>query len=210
MRIRITYQKTLPLRFTSALDMQLIWERSLRRSSLHITYSQGFHPKPKIQLGLPLPLGFMSDEEIVDIWIEDKVSADQLLELIQPNLPIGLTISSIEEIDFSQKPVVTRITTAEYVVKFWDQDVNRDALQTKINSLLLTEKIIRTKRNKKQYDLRPLIKSVRLLPDSEIVDGFALFIALCSEQNRMGRADEVMFALDFSLEEFLIKRTKTY
>ena len=210
MRIRIIYQKTLPLRFTSALDMQLIWERSLRRSSLHITYSQGFHPKPKIQLGLPLPLGFMSDEEIVDIWIEDKVSADQLLELIQPNLPIGLTISSIEEIDFSQKPVVTRITTAEYVVKFWDQDVNRDALQTKINSLLLTEKIIRTKRNKKQYDLRPLIKSVRLLPDLEIVDGFALFIALCSEQNRMGRADEVMFALDFSLEEFLIKRTKTY
>jgi len=210
MRIRIIYQKTLPLRFTSALDMQLIWERSLRRSSLHITYSQGFHPKPKIQLGLPLPLGFMSDEEIVDIWIEDKVSADQLLELIQPNLPIGLTISSIEEIDFSQKPVVTRITTAEYVVKFWDQDVNRDALQTKINSLLLSEKIIRTKRNKKQYDLRPLIKSVRLLPDLEIVDGFALFIALCSEQNRMGRADEVMFALDFSLEEFLIKRTKTY
>ena len=66
MRIRISYNKNSLIRFTSALDMQRIWERSFRRASIKVTYSKGFHPQPRIQLGIPLPLGFIGLEEKVD------------------------------------------------------------------------------------------------------------------------------------------------
>ena len=50
MRIRITYAKRGELRYTGHLDLQRVWERTLRRSGLPIVFSQGFNPLPKLQL----------------------------------------------------------------------------------------------------------------------------------------------------------------
>ena len=85
MRFRISYKKNSSLRFTSALDVQRIWERTCRRASLNIKYSKGFHPQPRIQLGIPLPLGFMSLDEKVDIWIEDSLSLEEISVRLEQN-----------------------------------------------------------------------------------------------------------------------------
>jgi len=109
MRIRISYNKRAPIRFTSALDMQRIWERSFRRSSIKVTYSKGFHPQPRIQLGIPLPLGFIGTDEKVDIWVEDSVSLKDISDRLDQNLPVGLDISSILEIGISEKSLSSQI-----------------------------------------------------------------------------------------------------
>ena len=206
MRIRISYQKMLSLRFTSALDMQRIWERSIRRAGYKITYSQGYHPQPKIQLGLPLPLGFISEDEKVDIWLENDIDKELIKTNLELNIPEGLEINQIEKIDPSSKPLVTLIKISEYAVRFWD-DNNKLNLNHSISDLLQEKEIIRTKRNNKPYDLRPLILDLHQM---EAKDDFNLFMALKSEQNQMGRADEVMFALGFELDAFLIKRMRSY
>ena len=206
MRIRISYQKMLSLRFTSALDMQRIWERSIRRAGYKITYSQGYHPQPKIQLGLPLPLGFISEDEKVDIWLENDIDKELTKTNLELNIPEGLEINQIEKIDPSSKPLVTLIKISEYAVRFWD-DNNKLNLNHSISDLLQEKEIIRTKRNNKPYDLRPLILDLHQM---EAKDDFNLFMALKSEQNQMGRADEVMFALGFELDAFLIKRMRSY
>ena len=90
MRIRISYNKGPLIRFTSALDMQRIWERSFRRASIRVTYSKGFHPQPRIQLGIPLPLGFIGMDEKVDLWIEDSLSLEYIINRLERNLPEGL------------------------------------------------------------------------------------------------------------------------
>jgi len=206
MRIRISYQKLLPIRFTSALDMQRIWERSIRRAGFKITYSQGYHPQPKIQLGLPLPLGFISEDEKVDIWLENDIDKELIKANLEPNIPEGLEINQIEKIDPSSKPLVTIIKISEYAVRFWD-DNNKLNLNHSISDLLQEKEIIRTKRNNKPYDLRPLILDLHQM---EAKNDFNLFMALKSEQNQMGRADEVMFALGYELDAFLIKRLRSY
>ena len=206
MRIRISYQKMLSLRFTSALDMQRIWERSIRRAGYKITYSQGYHPQPKIQLGLPLPLGFISEDEKVDIWLENDIDKELTKTNLELNIPEGLEINQIEKIDPSSKPLVTLIKISEYAVRFWD-DNNKLNLNHSISDLLQEKEIIRTKRNNKPYDLRPLILDLHQM---EAKDDFNIFMALKSEQNQMGRADEVMFALGYELDAFLIKRLLSY
>jgi len=206
MRIRISYQKMLSLRFTSALDMQRIWERSIRRTGYKITYSQGYHPQPKIQLGLPLPLGFISEDEKVDIWLENDIDKELTKTNLELNIPEGLEINQIEKIDPSSKPLVTLIKISEYAVRFWD-DNNKLNLNHSISDLLQEKEIIRTKRNNKPYDLRPLILDLHQM---EAKDDFNLFMALKSEQNQMGRADEVMFTLGYELDAFLIKRLRSY
>jgi uncharacterized protein (DUF2344 family) len=72
MRIRIVFSKSGSLRYTGHLDLHAIWERTVRRAGLPLSYTQGFHPGPRIQLAAALPLGFIGLAEIVDLWLDDK------------------------------------------------------------------------------------------------------------------------------------------
>ena len=67
LRVRITYTKSGGLRYTGNLDMHKIWERTMRRARLPLAYSQGFHPQPRINQASPLPLGMVSQVEMVDV-----------------------------------------------------------------------------------------------------------------------------------------------
>ena len=208
MRIRISYNKDCALRFTSALDMQLIWERSFRRASIVLIYSKGFHPKPRIQLGIPLPLGFTGTNEKVDVWIEDNVQVDTIAARLEKNLPSGLVITNIEAVPISEKPLSSKIQFSEYRVFFYDQSLYTIELKDKISNLLKKKEIIRIKRNGKKYDLRPLILSAELLRDDQ--NRNFVFLRLLSQQNKTGRADEVMVSLGYSAADFLIERTGSF
>src|SRR5512136_2650651 len=72
MRLRITFSKTGALRYTGHLDLQTVWERTIRRAGLPLAYTHGFHPGPKIQIASALPLGFIGRLEIVDIWLQES------------------------------------------------------------------------------------------------------------------------------------------
>jgi radical SAM-linked protein len=76
-RVRIHFHKTEAMRFTGHLDLHKAWERALRRagsrSALRLAYSQGFHPQPRIHLACALPLGFTSECEVVDVWLENEI-----------------------------------------------------------------------------------------------------------------------------------------
>ena len=71
MRLRITFSKSGTLRYIGHLDLQSVWERTVRRAGLPLAYTQGFHPGPKIQLASALPLVFIGRAEVVDLWINE-------------------------------------------------------------------------------------------------------------------------------------------
>jgi hypothetical protein len=70
---RITFTKQGALRYTGHLDLHRLWERAMRRASLPIAYSQGFHPQPKISLAAALPLGFASRGEVLDVRLNEDI-----------------------------------------------------------------------------------------------------------------------------------------
>ena len=208
MRIRISYYKDSLLRFTSALDMQRIWERSFRRASIKLTYSKGFHPQPRIQLGIPLPLGFIGLNEKVDIWIEDSLSLKDISNRLERNLPIGLGISSIQEITFSEKALSSQIQFSDYRVYLQNYNFSQRVVENKIKNLLNEKEIIRKKRNGKKYDLRPLILVIELNIENQ--DKPFVFLRLLSQPNKNGRADEVMFSMGYSITDLLVERIGSY
>src|SRR5512133_1957686 len=69
-RIRLVYARREALRYVSHLDMQLVWERILRRAETPLAYSHGFNPRPRLHLASALPLGFLSRCEMTDFWID--------------------------------------------------------------------------------------------------------------------------------------------
>ena len=163
-RLRITFGKAGPLRFTSNLDMAKIWERVLRRADLPLLYTRGFNTRPRISLAMPLPLGISSDCEILDISLRERMDFCEasLREQLLAVSPQGLSIVEIIEVDPRSATMQSRIISAEYHIRFHDSQDRAD-LQQRIDELLDQESIIveRTRRRKRSVmDVRPLILSL--------------------------------------------------
>ncbi len=189
MRLRITFQKNAGIIFTSALDLQKIWERSLRRANLCVKYSEGFHPQPKIQLAVPLPVGFHGSNELVDIWFNEDINNNDILERLQKKLPAGINLTSIEEIPDNRKALNGVAESAEYIVTLLRIDLDFLGLQEALNRLMGKE-VIQRERNKKRYDLRPLILGLKLLNTENI--HYQIQMHLLARSGASGRPDEVI------------------
>ncbi|MCY4539935.1 MAG: TIGR03936 family radical SAM-associated protein [Chloroflexi bacterium] len=172
-RLRITFGKSGPLKYTSSLDVAKIWERVLRRAGLPILYTRGFNTRPRIQLAMPLPLGITSDCEILDIALrktidlQTEVLAQDLLQVA----PAGLSIHRIQDIDLRESTMQSRITSAEYLVSFLDA-VNPGLLDQRIDDLLERKTIVVErirKRKRSVMDLRPLIIDLRVDRNSNLI-----------------------------------------
>lgn len=201
MRIRVKFAKTQPMRFTSHLDLYRAWERLLRRAGLDLVFSQGFNPRPKLQLAAPLALGITSQEEIIDFWLADgPQDLAHLTSLLVAAQPPGIEISSVEQVDLTDPTLQKRVTAAEYQVNLLDP---APGLDQKITSLLESETILRQRREK-SYDLRPLIEEVRLADQ----DSQQVHMRLAAKEGGTGRPEEVLLALGIQPEDTRIERTR--
>ncbi len=203
MRARIYYSKGIALKFTGTLDLQSIWQRSLKRAGLTVELSQGFHPQPKIQLPFPLPLGFTAQNEIIDIWFAQDYALDDIREKLTGSLPEGIEIQFIEPIDGQRKSIASSATTADYKVIVDTAEISISDLKDSLGKLLESQTIIR-ERNNKQYDLRPLILSIQI--GDEMEGQYILEMRLSAHPSTTGRPDEVMKELGVNLVDCEIER----
>ena len=202
-RIRVRYAKDESLRFTGHLDLQRLWERTLRRSRLPIRYSQGYHPRARLNLASALPLGFVSDDELLDFWMDESIPLEDIQSRLAAASPPGLRIKAVETVDLSEDSLQARMKASEFEVSFYDPQ-NKQDLQTKVASLLAREQIRRTRR-KKTYDLRPLILTLAVidLPPGEP----GLHMRLLAEAGATGRPDDVLDELGYPNTAYLVRRT---
>jgi radical SAM-linked protein len=207
MRIRLTFAKTDAMRFTSHLDVHRTLERTMRRANLPLTYSQGFNPRPKINLTSALPLGFTSECEVADIRLEETMSLGSIVNAFRETSPRGIELIELEEMDQRDPTLQTLLCSAEYTVTLNSPATDLD---DRIQRLLDAKDIYLERRRKKKlvkYDLRPLIEELYCLPDDE--DGRQrLHMRLSSRAGATGRADEVLKAMEFNPHEAHVHRIK--
>jgi len=203
-RIRVQYTKGPSLRFTGHLDLQRLWERLLRRSALPVRYSRGFHPRARLNLASALPLGFVSEAELLDFWMDEPLPVDEINNRLSATAPPGMTIKSVRFVDLQEDALQSQMTASEFEVSFFDPQ-EKEALQKKVRILLAEDKVLRTRR-KKIYDLRPLILALQAvtLADGEV----GLQMRLSAEPGATGRPDEVLNALDYQATDYLVQRTR--
>ena len=223
MRLRITFSKSGALRYTGHLDLQTIWERTVRRAGLPLAYTQGFHPGPKIQIASALPLGFIGRAEIVDIWLQDNVGAGFIpalggdephpyADLLQPAAPPGLTVLSVGQVDERGPALQTQVASAEYEVTLLDP-VDGKKLAKCLAALLEAASLPRERRGK-VYDLRPLIEEISLTPCPSPTGvlregvGMRVFMRLAAREGATGRPEEVLDVLGIPIEMTRIERVR--
>jgi radical SAM-linked protein len=191
-RYRIQFQRGKELRYIGNLDMQMGWERTLRRAKLPVAFSQGFNPRPRFHTAAALPLGFTSECEILDLWLNEPLEPAEVAERLQKNGPPGLQIGETTIIPLNLPALQTQVTTAEYhaVLREIPSEVN---LPEALQSLLAASELLRVWRNK-PYDLRPLITSLEL-SDTNESEFPTLRMHLSAREGATGRPEEVLAAL---------------
>lgn len=191
------------MRYTGHLDLQRAWERTIRRAGLSLSYSQGFNPRPKLNLAAALPLGITSECELLDMWLEKDLVTGTVLRNLQDSAPPGITINDVEVIDSSTPKLQTLVDAVCYRITLLDYIPD---LNERINTLLSASSVIRERRGKK-YDLRLLINELEILPENQ--EGHQQFwISLRSRPGETGRPDEALSALNINPSSAIVHRTK--
>lgn len=189
-RLRIQFIKNPAMRFTGHLDLHRAWERAFRRAGLPLAYSQGFNPHPRINLAAALPLGFTSECEIADVWLDPERSLAEIERRLASALPPGITLTALEQTALNLPALQTQVEAAEYVITILDPLPDMSA---RLEALLAAPNLPRQRRGK-TYDLRRLIIKVDLIPADD--DGNErLKVLLSARESATGRPEEVVAAL---------------
>lgn len=204
-RIRMTYARTAPLRYTGHLDMQIVWERSLRRARLPLMYSQGFHPQPRINQACPLPLGMTSQMEVTDFWLETEIPLDEIRSMLKPALPPGIVLTDLQEVDLHAPSLQTQVVSAIFyvtmLIPFDPEKLNRSVIEV-IESTSLPRI-----RREKPYDLRPLILELNVMQINHPSNPH-ISMRLSVRDGATGRPEEVISALGYDPLDARIERVR--
>ena len=89
-RVRVRYAKLGRLVALSHLETMHALLRAIRRARLPVSFSQGFHPKPRVSFGPALPVGIESLCEYLDLNLLGPADPADVLARLGPELPGGL------------------------------------------------------------------------------------------------------------------------
>ncbi|MGQ4648363.1 TIGR03960 family B12-binding radical SAM protein [Lyngbya aestuarii] len=116
-RLRVWFGKLGDMTLVGHLDLANLFDRAVRRASLPIAYSGGFHPGPRIMIANALTLGASSHGEIVDFELTKQVDLEQFQEQLSSQLPPDIPLYRVEEVDLKAPAATQVLERAEYLIK---------------------------------------------------------------------------------------------
>jgi len=141
--IRIFYTKTGRAKYISHLDITRCMQRSLKRAGVPVWYTQGFNPHMYMTFALPLPLGYESLCEAMDLRLTRKMDGEELKEALNKALPADIRVVRIAP----QLKKPQTIAFADYDIRFTCEDPK--ALQSAFEAFYAQDTIMVTKKTKK-------------------------------------------------------------
>jgi radical SAM-linked protein len=116
-RLRIGFAKSGSLALISHLDTLRLLERALRRSALPVSFTGGFHPLPRLQLALPLPLGVEGLGEWLDLEFVELVAPAAVRARLQVELPQEFQLLSAESVEVFGPSLSQQLMAARWQIQ---------------------------------------------------------------------------------------------
>ena len=214
-RIRIRFSKFGRIRFTSHRDVARVWERSLRRTRVPVSYSEGFSPRPRLRFGLALATAHESCGEYLDVDLVPGTELD--LEILgrqlDETLPPGMAVQGVAPVAPGTPSLQEAVSSCSWLFEVPDLDVSRaDRL---VEHLLTAEELPVTRKRKGKEvtdDIRPSVLALRRAdpdecpPAAEWQPAGVLLRAELATQPRSCRPAELLAGFDPALEEGRVVR----
>lgn len=113
-RLRVWFGKQGDMALVSHLDLVRMFDRAVRRASLPIAYTGGYHPGPRIMIASALPLGATSSGEIVEFELTEPMSVETFRENLVAQLPEEIPVYEVLDVDLKMLLATRELDQAEY------------------------------------------------------------------------------------------------
>ena len=207
-RLRFLFGRGDNLKFLSHLDMMRLWPRLFRRAGIDMVYSEGFNAHPRLAVAAPLAVGWTGEAELMEVWLDNPLSAECVLSLISATLPEGLTICQGMFIPVEGPSLQSQVRFAEYRIML---RLNKCAaeIDKAVTDLLEKSTLDWTHQRDEEtrhYDLRAQIECLNVETFGE--NTVSLLMRLKNDPSGSGRPEQVSLALGFKEHPIKINRTR--
>ena len=178
-RLRIGFAKTGSLALISHLDTLRLLERALRRSALPVSFTGGFHPLPRLQLGLALPLGVEGLGEWLDLEFIETADPALVRRRLQAELPAEFQLLSAAVVPTFGPSLAQELAEAHWRLQLTADPAPEPARwQQAVAGLLAAAELIWHDTDKtgrpRQRDCRPALLALELVePEASAAAGAA-------------------------------------
>jgi len=203
---RLWYRKTGAARFLGHLDVLQAVTRAVNRAGLPIRFSEGFNRRPKISMGLALPLGYTSEAECLDLQLTHRLP--DALTRLQRQMPAGLEPYRLVYYPGRILEPAASIKILVHLIRF-KPDLRLGALRPLLGQFFQKEYVHleRTRKGRRQqFNARDYILRAEILPE-----GLKVWSKL-DDQRRTIKMEEFLGLLDKTLPDRinLVHRVAAY
>ena len=115
-RLRFRFAKGGSLALLSHLDLVRLLERALRRSGLPVSFTGGFHPLPRLQFALALPLGAEAQGEWMDLEMAEWQDPAWVRQRLQAQLPGEFSLLAVAEVPLAGPSLSQELAAAHWTL----------------------------------------------------------------------------------------------
>ncbi|MHB8139004.1 MAG: TIGR03960 family B12-binding radical SAM protein [Smithellaceae bacterium] len=165
---RFSFTKSGRARFLSHLELAMALTRALRRSSLSLCYSAGFHPHPKISFATATSVGMASLEEYMDVTADEyPKDLPHLKNEINAALPEGMEITDIKLLSYVAKELAQSLYGFAYdlMLPAETDEENLKNITDQIEKFLASTSFPISRQSKGKTvtrDIRPFVEAITL------------------------------------------------
>lgn len=202
---RLKYAKSENARYISHLDFVRVLNRTMKRSNLPITYTEGFNPHPVMVVAMPIGVGATSEDEYIDIDFDENPGKETVCEVFKKTFPEGIDILDAKLVDESM-PSFKKLDMASYICEI----ETAGAKDIDSAGFLNQKEIIVSKKSKssvKDVDIKNDIKELTLL---ETGDNYFKFSVTVPAGNTYNLKPELVFEALAAFSGFELVFVKTH
>jgi len=200
-RFRVRFGKKGDMRLVSHLDLVRLFDRVVRRASIPVAFTNGFHPSGRISIANALTLGATSEGEIVDLELKEVLDLEDFRARLAEQLPADIPVLAVEEVPVKSKAATALITEAEYLIDVSiDEAIAPETWENWIQQVRDAAEILFEKKTKKgkirQINLGDRLTSIFL---EKVVDENRVQIRYqgsCCNDGTVLQAHHVVFMLE--------------
>lgn len=208
MRTLVKYEKTQAAIYVSHLDTQKAIQRVLRRASLPIKYTKGFHPHPVLTFAQPLSVGVSSQGDYFEFSMHDYIDPIKLKGIIAAHMPKGFLCLDCGYIRDEFSSLMSMVKRADWEIVLDDVPYEKGA---RALEELLAEDVVEitktTKKGTRQADIRPGIFDAKC---REKEKGSKFFVTLSTGSSGNVSPRDFIKAMGFDHRYALYHRVDLY
>jgi radical SAM-linked protein len=213
-RLRIKHSQLGVAKFFSHLETMKAWERCFRRADFPVVLTKGYSPRPRLSLAPPLPVGYESVSEYLDLYLSSYLSRGEGGERLSNQLPRGFELLEMRYVPLERPSLMEAASLAFYQVKLnWPFGVaEKDLVKAWENYLKQLE--VYSHRNKEiKLNKERDIPMVRLKKEN---DQLVFNLLLATGSRRTIRPDSLLkpfldlYFKDFPISQLQIVRQAIY